>query len=119
VRNYTTTHSLDDEGNDILGNGKNTDRPGANQKTVLTQDTKMMVSVLNVHHRENRLDQSIQLTSPGCQAAVLWTEPPDDAAKENKIGSNKGCGREDEGHCSVTSFNNGTNKDHFNSLTVR
>ena len=49
----------------------------------------------------------------------MWTEPPDDATKENKIGSNKGCGREDEGHCSVTSFNNGTNKEHFDSLTVR
>ena len=48
----------------------------------------------------------------------MWAEPPDDAAKDKKIGSNKRCGRDDEGYCSVTSFNNGTKKDYFISLTV-
>jgi hypothetical protein len=49
----------------------------------------------------------------------LWTEASDDAAEENKISGNKGCGRDDEGHCSVISFNNGTNEGYFISLTVR
>ena len=59
------------------------------------------------------------LTSPGCQAAVLWTEPPDDATKENEIRGNKWGGRDDKGHCSVITFNKEKKGNSCNSLTVR
>jgi len=37
--------------------------------------------------------------SSGCQAAVLWTKPPDDATQQDEISSNEWGGCDDEVHC--------------------
>jgi hypothetical protein len=62
----------------------------------------MMVSEQRSLLPPGLLDQFMRLTSSRRQAAVLWTEPPDDAAQQDEISSNEWGGCDDEVHCSIT-----------------